>query len=368
MEITFSENKYYIKIDINKKYSSVFSKNEASNLSLFLPGYDLKKTLVNRDKFFKSFGFDKKCIFNPELEHFNRFYFASELEDESYKVIEIIPFNKLMKNLFENYYKIKDFDKFFNNDKNSFFIERQVNTDSFENKNGNFLNFHPLADAAGTDSKKIIPMITYADCTPLSLFVESKDKTITFSIHSGWRSTCINITGEIIKWISNKFNVKKNDFVIVIGPAIKGENYEVKENIFYQNEFLYLIKFLTEIYNKNEKPDFNEQIRTFPYYSNSNSELINVYNKIKDKGIYSKNEYLILLFILNRFFKFSNNGKMFFDYKKLLLWMLQLEKIKNIVNLDIDTYTDKRFSSYRRDKKKFIAQGLISFNYLSNIR
>lgn len=369
MNITIDENDYFIRVNVNNRFNSIFSKIKLSNLSLFLPEYDIKKTIKNRKKFFKLLNLDYENIINPQLEHFNNFVFKN---DES--ILKIIyPVNRLLFSIFEYRYtnlfkKIEKTDNS-NHSVNNILSNIESNIDISEKIffiEKKIKKSNPLSDAAGTNNKKIIPMITFADCIPVSFFAENKTDKVFFSIHSGWKSTCLNLTNFIIKWVKKKFSFKNNDFIFIIGPAIKGHNYEVKENIFYQKEFLFLIKYLTLLYNNTDNKNKNlyklkNYISSFPYFNNSSNNLINIYTTIKEKNMFEKNEHLILLYILNNFFSFKKNDKIFFYYKKLFKWLLELENISNILDLDIDTFTDYRFSSYRKDKTNFIAQALVSY-------
>jgi copper oxidase (laccase) domain-containing protein len=200
-------------------------------------------------------------------------------------------------------------------------------------------------------------MITFADCIPVALIVP--DQNIVFSIHSGWRSTFLDITGDIIEFLIGEYSLKPDDFYIITGPAIKGKFFEVKEDIFFSDQFkIFLEKVL--------KSDQFKIIMKYKYFlfkkdlENKNFEYIeNLTGRIVKSFEFDFED--VLPFFFHQYVSFKQNGSLYFDYKKLLLDLLAGRGIKNIFNLDIDTYSDARFSSFRNDKENYIAQGLISF-------
>lgn len=93
-------------------------------------------------------------------------------------------------------------------------------------------------DYSGVDgfitNAKGVPLVTYyADCVPLYL-VDTKNKAIGLS-HSGWRGTVKKMGRETIKAMEENFGTNPKDLVVVIGPSICGDCYEVSEDV--ANEF-----------------------------------------------------------------------------------------------------------------------------------
>jgi YfiH family protein len=149
-----------------------------------------------------------------------------------------------------------------------------------------------LGDAIVTKLQNIGIGILTADCAPILLY--EPQKKIIACVHSGWKGSFNGIIENTIKKIKD-LNSDINNLVAVVGPCIKQENYEVG----------------VEFFNKFLKEDLNNEI---------------FFNKVK------KNKHLFdLRGFINK--KLSNLG------------------IKNIDNIDIDTYAKKEsFYSYRRSK------------------
>lgn len=76
-----------------------------------------------------------------------------------------------------------------------------------------------------------IPLVTYyADCVPL-YFVDTKSKAIGLS-HSGWRGTVKKMAEVTINRMREEFGTKPSDLVIVIGPSICKDCYEVSRDVY----------------------------------------------------------------------------------------------------------------------------------------
>lgn len=150
------------------------------------------------------------------------------------------------------------------------------------------------SDALITDIPDITLITQYADCTPISL-VDPAKKVIA-SVHSGWRGTSMGILQNAI--ISMKENYMSNveDIRCFFWPSISAEDFEVDEDV-------------AEIFRN----------------SYADSE-----NFIYRKG----HKYHIDLGYVNKMLAVRNG---------ILL--------QNIYTSNISTYSDKRFHSYRRDKK-----------------
>ena len=89
-------------------------------------------------------------------------------------------------------------------------------------------------DYSGVDglitNKKGVPLVTYyADCVPLYL-VDVKNKAIGLS-HSGWRGTVKRMGEQTIKAMKENFGTNPHDLVVLIGPSICNECYEVSEDV-----------------------------------------------------------------------------------------------------------------------------------------
>ena len=147
-----------------------------------------------------------------------------------------------------------------------------------------------LGDAIVCKAKNIGIGILAADCAPI-LFFDPKKKIIGCA-HSGWKGALNGIIKNTVTKF-NELNSKNDDLIAVVGPCIKKENYEVRKDFFD--------KFI-----------------------------------IKDK----KNEI---------FFEKKNKEKYIFDLRNFINKEMLNLGIKNIENIDRDTYSEQEFFySYRR--------------------
>lgn len=145
-------------------------------------------------------------------------------------------------------------------------------------------------DAIVSKVKNIGISILAADCAPI-LFYDPKNKIIACA-HSGWKGALNGIIKNTIKKF-NELNSNNNDLIAVVGPCIKKQNYKVKIDFFK--------KFVTQ-----------------------------------DK----KNE---------SFFEKINNEKYTFDLRGFINKEISNLNVKNIENIEIDTFSEKEFFySYRR--------------------
>jgi len=145
-------------------------------------------------------------------------------------------------------------------------------------------------DAIITQIKNIGIGILTADCAPILLY--DPKKNIIGCVHSGWKGALNGvIKNTLIKF--NELNSKNSDVIAVIGPCINKKSYKVK-NDFYE-------KFVS----KDEKNKiFFEQINAYSYM---------------------------------------------FDLRRFINSEISNLNVKNIENIDMDTYSEEEnFFSYRR--------------------
>ena len=148
------------------------------------------------------------------------------------------------------------------------------------------------ADAIISKVKNVGISILAADCAPI-LFYDPKQKIIA-CVHSGWKGALNGIIKNTVKKF-NELNSKNNDLIVAIGPCINKENYKVKKDFFQ--------KFV-----KNDK----------------------------------KNEI---------FFKKKNIDKYVFDLRGFINKEITDLGIKNIDNIEKDTFSETEFFySYRRSR------------------
>ena len=156
------------------------------------------------------------------------------------------------------------------------------------------------ADAHFTKIPNIFLTVQTADCVPILLY--NKKDNIISAIHSGWRGAFSNIIENTI----NAMNLSSiPETIAIIGPHIFKDNYEVGKDFF-------------------------------------------------DSFLTCDSSY-------NKFFENINNGKFLFDIKQFVHYKLQVLGITNIIDVNINTFTDNNFFSYRRYTNK------IDNTYGSNI-
>jgi YfiH family protein len=152
----------------------------------------------------------------------------------------------------------------------------------------------PLTDAMVTKNKNVAIGIKTADCVPV-LFADNANKIIG-GAHAGWKGAFTGVLENTIKEMI-KLGSQKENISCAIGPCIAQKSYEV-DDLFYQR--------------------FLEQ-------SSKNSSFF-IPSKQKSHYMFNLSKYVET--------RLENNG------------------IKNIENLDIDTYCDNRFFSFRRNTHK----------------
>jgi len=81
------------------------------------------------------------------------------------------------------------------------------------------------ADAMITDRPGIGLVCQTADCTPILLF-DPKRRAVA-AIHSGWRSTVLDIVGETVAAMQREYGTDPVDLIAAIGPSISPANYRV---------------------------------------------------------------------------------------------------------------------------------------------
>ncbi len=145
-------------------------------------------------------------------------------------------------------------------------------------------------DAIVSDIKNIGIGILTADCAPI-FFYDQKRKIIGCA-HAGWKGALKGIIRNTVKKF-NELNSNNNDLIAAVGPCISKKNYEVKAD-FFENFILQ---------DQNNK----------------------------------------------KFFDRSKDGKYFFDLRGFINKELSNLNIKNIDNIEMDTFSEKEFFySYRR--------------------
>ena len=145
-------------------------------------------------------------------------------------------------------------------------------------------------DAIVTKIKNVAIGILTADCAPILLYDHSKK--IIGCVHSGWKGALNGIVKNTVKKFK-ELNSNIDDLIAVVGPCIGKDNYEVK------------IDFKEKFINQNIKYE--------------------------------------------KFFKKVTDEKYFFDLRSFINMQINDLNIKNIENVEMDTFLEKEFFfSYRR--------------------
>ncbi len=151
----------------------------------------------------------------------------------------------------------------------------------------------PSADAIITNLKNIALAVVTADCSPILLF--EANSSIISAIHCGWRGAIGNIIANTIKKIIAISNQPNHDIYAFIGPMIQQKSYQISQD-FYDD-------FIKK--NQDNKKFF-------------------IPDKVAEKYLFDLNYYVVE--------ELKNN------------------QVSHIENLQIDTFTDNNFFSFRRAK------------------
>ena len=191
-------------------------------------------------------------------------------------------------NVFKNLKLVSDK---INCDKDSLITLNQKHTSQvihFKNKKS--VQNKLTADAIVSEVKNVGIGILTADCAPV-LFYDPKKKIIGCA-HSGWKGALNGIIKNTVEKF-HELNSNNNDLIAVVGPCIGKKNYKVKEDFFN--------KFVSQ---ENNNKTFFEKI---------------------------------------------DNEKFLFDLRAFINKEILKSGIKNVENLELDTFSQKElFYSYRR--------------------
>ena len=126
----------------------------------------------------------------------------------------------------------------------------------FENKTN--VKNKLLGDAIISKVKNIGISILAADCAPI-LFYDPKKKIIACA-HSGWKGALNGIIKNTVKKF-NELNSKNEDLIAIVGPCIKKQNYEVKIDFF--EKFTAQDKKNDSFFEKINREKYNFDLRSF---------------------------------------------------------------------------------------------------------
>jgi len=186
-------------------------------------------------------------------------------------------------------------------------LSRQIHSNIILEINKENLNEEIKADGLITNDFSIALGILTADCTPVFIF--DKSKSFICCLHAGWKGSLTNIVKNSMNLIP-KYNQNLDDIIVMIGPCLSKENFEVSI-------------------------------------------------KLKDKFIKLDPSY-------KKFFTKKNNYKDLFDMRGLINFQFKLLGVKNIYNLNQDTYkNNKLFYSHRRSTHNNLSETGRMINIIS---
>ena len=122
-------------------------------------------------------------------------------------------------------------------------LPKQIHSNIIKEINNDNLNKQIEADGLITNDFSIALGILTADCTPIFIF--DKNKSFICCLHAGWKGCLLDIIKNSMKSIL-KYNQNINDIIVIIGPCLEKENFEVSLNfkdIFIKSDPNYKIFF-----------------------------------------------------------------------------------------------------------------------------
>lgn len=85
------------------------------------------------------------------------------------------------------------------------------------------------ADALMTNQPGAPLLTLHADCLPILLY--DPKRRVVASIHAGWRGTVLDVAGETVRAMGDRFGVTPSDLIAFMGPAICGGCYDVGSDV-----------------------------------------------------------------------------------------------------------------------------------------
>ena len=139
-------------------------------------------------------------------------------------------------------------------------------------------------DALVTKVKNIGISILTADCASI-LFYDPKNKIIGCA-HAGWKGALSGIIQNTVKKF-NELNSKNEDLIVVVGPCINKKNYNVKIDLF--KKFIEQNKENEIFFKKKNDENYDFDLRSYINKEISNLDIKNIENIEKDT--FSESEF-----------------------------------------------------------------------------
>ena len=139
-------------------------------------------------------------------------------------------------------------------------------------------------DALVTKVKNIGISILTADCASI-LFYDPKNKIIGCA-HAGWKGALSGVIQNTVKKF-NELNSKNEDLIVVVGPCINKKNYNVKIDLF--KKFIEQNKENEIFFKKKNDENYDFDLRSYINKEISNLDIKNIENIEKDT--FSESEF-----------------------------------------------------------------------------
>ena len=175
------------------------------------------------------------------------------------------------------------------------FLLHQIHSNKFVFLNKNYkTNKNKIkADAIITDQAKLPIAVLTADCVPILIY-ECKKKMIA-AIHAGWKGAFNGIIKNVIDFMIKK-GCKKNYITAAIGPCIRQDSYNVKED--FQKKFIKKDKKNKFFFKKKKKTIYFNLPNFVKYQLKSNKitniDTINLDTFVKKNNFFSARQSLRL--------------------------------------------------------------------------
>ncbi|MBA1338500.1 MAG: hypothetical protein FD546_000355 [Pelagibacterales bacterium] len=139
-------------------------------------------------------------------------------------------------------------------------------------------------DSMVTQLKNIGIGVLTADCAPI-LFFDPKNKIIGCA-HAGWKGALNGIIKNTVQKF-NELNSNNNELIAVVGPCISKDNYNVRSDLL--EKFIYVDKQNEQFFNKIDNQYYSFDLRSFINNELSKLNIKNIDNIEMDT--FSKKEY-----------------------------------------------------------------------------
>ena len=161
--------------------------------------------------------------------------------------------------------------------------QKHTNEVIFFNSNADIKN-KLTGDALVTKVKNIGISILTADCASI-LFYDPKNKIIGCA-HAGWKGALGGVIQNTVKKF-NELNSKNEDLIVVVGPCINKKNYNVKIDLF--KKFIEQNKENEIFFKKKNDENYDFDLRSYINKEISNLDIKNIENIEKDT--FSESEF-----------------------------------------------------------------------------